>query len=144
MDSSKSFSRLLGYWCIAVGIFALIGSLYTWGEGILFSISSPHIPVMVTDLLLVTPTALILGIAILTRKSWAKQLAQFYAGMIIYSSVIVYSTVLLIGPPYDIILLVIPIFGIIQAFLLVIWSLNTKLSLGLEMSKSRKTDSHLT
>ena len=143
MESSKSFSRILGYWCIGTGIFALIGSLYTWGEGILFTIASPHIPVMVTDLILMVPFSFILGIAILNMKNWAKQLSLFYAGMTIYSSFLVYSTLFVIGPPYDTILMLIPIFGILQSLVLIYWSLSTKLNLGFEVSKSRLPDSYI-
>ena len=99
MKTNNSFSKILGIWCIMTGVFALIGSLYTWGAGVIFTVDDPNLSLMTTDLLLTAPLAIYLGYSILKGKNWAKQLSLIVAGILSYGSVAVYSSEIILGAP---------------------------------------------
>lgn len=136
MEQVNTFSKFLGMWCIMTGVFALIGSLYTWGAGVIFTVADPNLSLMTTDLVLTAPLSLFLGYSILKRKSWAKQLSLMVAGILIYGSIAVYSSELIQGGPYNALLLIPPFFGLIQSIFLIYWSQNTSHDLELCICKT--------
>ncbi|MHA2104540.1 MAG: hypothetical protein ACW981_14020 [Candidatus Hodarchaeales archaeon] len=105
------------------GIFALVGSLYTWGDGFLFSaLPGTDLSLFVADLIITTPFSFISAYGFWNLRRWGLYLGWFTAGVYIYGSAIVYIMVLQQGPPYPMDLVIPPVFGIIISGGLMIWS----------------------
>jgi hypothetical protein len=103
------------------GIFAIVGALYTWGDGIIFTVESDFLPIIVLDLFLIGPMCLMLSLAIFTQNHQMRTLKLIVVGMLITSSLMVYITEFLDGSPFDIIIILLPIMGLLLSLGLIIW-----------------------
>lgn len=109
LNPSRVFAAC--FW--STGVFALVGALYTWGEGWLFA-QQDLLLVMLpwADLLLTAPCSILAGYGIWKRKRWSLPLGTMTCGMYLLGSALVYIAVLWQGPPYPPRLLLPPVFGI--------------------------------
>jgi hypothetical protein len=121
---ANRFRSLLGYLTLSTGIFALISSLYSWGEGLIFTVETPMILIIAADLFITVPASLILSYGIFDRKPWVSGFRWFPIGMYLWGSAMVYIIELSGGAPYNIIFLLIPLSGISLAIFLILWKNN--------------------
>ena len=87
---SNSFVKFktLGVVYALFGVFALLGSVFLWGEG--FILSPPKgldLAFPVADTLINAPASLLTGIGLWRMRKWAYPLAWFTAGFYLYASV---------------------------------------------------------
>ncbi len=95
------------------GVFALMGALYAWGKGLIFTMKpGMESPILWGDLLVAAPLSLIAGVGLRRGKRWGMFLALAAAGVYIYGSVQVYVMILLQGAPYPLSLVIPPLFGL--------------------------------
>lgn len=115
--------QLLAYFLYSTGVFAIVGALYTWGDGSIF-LAPPDmdLSLFIADLALAGPASFIAGYGIWTRKSWAPNVSWFVSGIYLYGSVAVYAKVFTAGSPYPLDLVIPPIFGIILSITLIVWT----------------------
>jgi hypothetical protein len=84
-------NRLFGILFILTGIFAIVGGLYTWGDGILFEQSEfTNVLIPWADILLTCPLSLLCGTGILRKKYWGQVLGLCTSGVYIFGSVLVF------------------------------------------------------
>ena len=121
--SLTNFEKILSFSLYATGIFALLGALYTWGDGFLFSASpETDISIFLADLLITAPISFVAGYGIGNQKKWGILAGWMIAGIYIYGSMLVYISVLQQNPPYPVDLIIPPIFGMVLSLGILIWS----------------------
>ncbi|MDX1314329.1 MAG: hypothetical protein R3356_02405 [Eudoraea sp.] len=84
-------NRLFGILFILTGFFAIIGGLYTWGEGSIFKqeeLSKVLIPW--ADVIFTGPLSLLCGYGILKSRFWGELIALATAGIYVFGSVLVW------------------------------------------------------
>ncbi|MCY3412669.1 MAG: hypothetical protein INQ03_13610 [Candidatus Heimdallarchaeota archaeon] len=121
MANLISSSKFMGIWSLMTGIFATISSLYTWGEGLIFTVNHEHLAIIITDLLVTAPLAYITAYGILKQSTWVKKSVLLFSGILIYGSIAVYSTEFILGAPYTWYYFLPPVFGMLQAVMLIRW-----------------------
>lgn len=79
---------------ILTGFFAIIGGLYTWGDGSIFQ-QTELLKVLIpwADILLTGPLSLISGYGILKRKPWGHFLGLFISGIYVFGSLLVFISI---------------------------------------------------
>jgi uncharacterized membrane protein (DUF2068 family) len=80
--------KILGVIYALFGVFALIGSVFLWGEG--FLLNPPEgvdLAFPVADTLINAPASLLTGIGLWRMRKWAYPMAWFTAGFYLYASV---------------------------------------------------------
>jgi hypothetical protein len=132
--NAQSKSRPTGVSVLAIilflfGLFALVGSLFMWGEGFLLSFppgADYRFPV--TDILVNAPASLIAAIGLWKMKQWGYVAAQFVAGFYIYGSVEIFVMVIQQGPPYPIEIVIPQAAAVVVAAFLVfyLWPLRAR------------------
>lgn len=99
---------------LLTGIFAIVGSLFTWGDGWLFSQSDllkSLIPL--ADLIVTGPISIISAFGIWNQKRWGIYLAMMCSGIYIFGSALVYIMLVWKGSPYPPELFIPPLFGMV-------------------------------
>ena len=105
-----------------VGVFALVGGLYSWGEGPIWAqADGPARWLQVTDLAVTTPLCWLAGWAIWRRKAWTGLVVAMASGVLLYGSVAVFVQLVVAGPPYPMAWILPPIGGLALAAALVRW-----------------------
>jgi hypothetical protein len=85
----------------ATGIFAILGALYTWGEGpILEQTSLLCILLPWGDLLITGPFSLLTAIGLFKHTKWAPVLGLMTSGIYVFGSTLVNVCLVWNGPPY--------------------------------------------
>lgn len=84
-------SRLFGTLFILTGIFAILGGLYTWGDGNIFD-QNELVKVLIpwADILFTGPISLICGYGILKQKRWGYLLGLVASGIYVFGSLLVF------------------------------------------------------
>ena len=87
-------SKVFGILFILTGIFALVGGIYTWGDGSLLN-QTELIKLLIpwADIILTGPLSLVAGIGILKRKYWGPILGLAASGIYIFGSILVFITI---------------------------------------------------
>ena len=119
---NKITFRVYAWLFISTGIFALIGSLYTWGEGFLFAqddVTKSLIPL--ADLIVSAPFSLIAGVGLWRKKTWGIIFGLLTSGVYFFGSVQVYIMIFSKGYPYPMQMFIPPIFGLGIASGFLIW-----------------------
>lgn len=81
----------MGMLFMATGFFAMLGSIYSWGDGLLFRIQAGvNFNILVTDLVLAGPFSLVVGVALFNMHQRALVLGILACGMYLYGSVLIY------------------------------------------------------
>lgn len=112
----------LAVWLVLLGVFATISSLYLWGEGFLWTFPADADYIFPVSDLLVTVPAVFLAAAGLWRMTWwGYAVANFVAGILVYSSVGVFVMLFQQGPPYPFQFVLPPISGLLIVVILVIY-----------------------
>jgi hypothetical protein len=111
--------------------FAFFGSLFTWGEGFLFSFppgADYRFPV--TDILVNAPASFIAALGLWKMRQWGYAAAQFVAGFYVYASVEIFVMVIQQGPPFPIEIVIPQIAAVIVAAFLVFYLWRIRLRFG--------------
>jgi len=117
--------RLLGILFILTGLFAILGGLYTWGDGSIFE-QTELMKVLIpwADIILTGPLSLFCGIGIINKKSWADTLGLVTSGIYIFGSLLVFISIFW-NEDYSIYLIVPAISGFIIGFCFIILRLSS-------------------
>ncbi len=121
IKSQRTFS-VFAWLFFTTGVFAIIGSLFSWGEGWLFSnfnISNGLIPL--ADLILSGPISMIAAYGLWVKRAWGIYLGLFTSGIYGFGSVLVFISVIWNGSPYPIQLVVPPLAGLSIAISFFCW-----------------------
>ena len=102
--------KIFGILFILTGIFAILGGLYTWGQGNIFQ-QNELLVVLIpwADIILTSPLSLVCGYGILKNKRWGTILGIVTSGVYIFGSFLVFITMLW-NQSYSL-LLIIPAFS---------------------------------
>lgn len=92
--------------CLAVvlaffGIFALLGSLFLWGSGFIFT-APPGVEIAfpVTDILINAPASMITAAGLWRLRKYGYLGSYFVSGFYIYASIYIFVEVIQAGSPY--------------------------------------------
>lgn len=120
-------NRLFGILFILTGFFALIGGLYTWGDGSIF-IQSQLVNILIpwADIILTTPLSIICGYGILKNKYWGKILALNASGIYVFGSVLVFIS-LFWNKDYSILLIIPALSGLLIGLSYTVFVLKQKM-----------------
>jgi hypothetical protein len=113
---------LFAWLFLSTGIFALVGGLFTWGKGWLFSqtdLSDVLLPI--ADMVLTSPLSLVAAYGLWRNRVWGIYLGLVTAGIYLYGSVLVFILLIWFGKPYPMQLVVPPVFGLGIAVSYIIW-----------------------
>lgn len=113
------------------GIFAVAGSLVSWGEGWLFSqsrLSTVLLPL--GDLILTGPLSLVSAYALWSKRGWGIYTGLLTSGIYLFGSVLVFISLIWTGKPYPLRLIIPPIFGVSIAVSFVIWVMRGRRGIG--------------
>lgn len=127
--SLNSQIKIFSFLFISTGIFAIIGALYTWGEGILFEqtdLATVLIPY--GDLIIAGPLSLLAGFALWRKNRWGVPLGTMCCGIYIFGGVLVYILLLWSGPPFPAELVIPPIFGYAISVWFVVWIIKNRIN----------------
>jgi hypothetical protein len=93
--SNSGIDSVLAVLIFLTGVFAVIGGLYTWGDGLIF-LQNELLKVLIpwADILLTGPLSIIGGIGLYNRKNWAFPLCLFVSGIYVFGSVLVFISML--------------------------------------------------
>ncbi len=107
---------------LSTGVFAIVGALFTWGEGWLFAQKygcARLIPM--ADLMVAGPISLAAAFGIFLKKHWGIAFGLMASGIYIFGSALVYIQIIEQGQPYPLRLVVPPIFGMGIAVGFLVW-----------------------
>ena len=87
----KLFANLF----LLTGFFAIIGGLYTWGEGSIFK-QNELIKVLIpwADIILTGPLSVLAGYGLLKHKIWAKIFSLNLSGIYVFGSILVFTSII--------------------------------------------------
>ena len=89
----KSFVefKILGILLIVFGIFAIIGSVFLWGEGLYFNFPEDiDLALPSADIFINGPASILAGLGLWKNRKWGFAMAWFTAGIYLYASVEVF------------------------------------------------------
>lgn len=109
------------------GFFALLGGLYTWGSGWIFSqVDTKSVLVPLADVLLAGPLSLIASWGIYKSQNWGDVLGLLTSGMFLFGSVQVYILIAYTDSPILLQLCIPPLGGICLSVAFATWFLQQK------------------
>jgi len=109
---SRIANSLFAWLFFTTGVFSIVGSLFSWGEGWLFdqfNLSSGLIPL--GDLILTAPLSLIAAYGLWCKKVWGIYTGLLTSGIYSFGSVLVFISVIWKGSPYPVQLIIPPVVG---------------------------------
>ncbi len=127
MATAKNSSIVFGFLFLVTGIFCIVGSLFAWGKGWLFSIHQLDAFLLpMADLLVTAPLSLITSYGLLRKKSWGIKIGLVTAGIYFFGSVLVFIIILWNKQPYPLELIIPSVSGCFIA----LWFLSIHLFKG--------------
>jgi hypothetical protein len=125
MDQIMKTSRFFSWLFLSTGIFAIVGALYTWGDGPIY-LQDDLVAVLVpwADLLVTGPLSILAAYGVWKRTSWGLILGLFVCGIFFFGSALVYISLIWNGPPYPLELALPPVVGIGFSIVFPIWTLK--------------------
>lgn len=111
------------YWLFtATGVFAILGALYTWGEGLILDQTSLlRILLPWGDLLITGPISLLTAIGLFKHTKWGPVLGLMTCGIYVFGSTLVYIGLVWNGPPYALQLALPALAGLLIGICYPIW-----------------------
>jgi len=88
-------NKLFGTLFILTGFFAIVGGLYTWGDGSIYR-QNELVKILIpwADIILTGPLSLICGYGVIKNKNWGHILGLSTSGIYIFGSLIVFISML--------------------------------------------------
>ncbi len=118
---------IFAWFFLLTGIFAIVGSLSSWGTGWLFSQNSLNKILLPTaDLIITGPISIISAFGLWKKRNWSIPLALVTIGIYTFGSVLVFISLIWNGYPYPIQLIIPPIFGTVFSAIFYVKAVNTK------------------
>ncbi|MFN4084194.1 MAG: hypothetical protein ACK4K9_11235 [Bacteroidia bacterium] len=113
--------KLFGWLFLLTGVFAILGGLYTWGDGSIF-LQNELIMVLIpwADIILTGPVSVITGYALLKHINWANKAGLFTSGIYLFGSVQVFITMIW-NYHFSIILFIPALSGLLIALMFLRW-----------------------
>jgi cytochrome c oxidase subunit IV len=122
MNTNHKLSLFYSIIFFATGIFAILGSLYTWGDGpILEQTNLLNVLIPWGDLLITGPLSLVTALGLLKQKRWGFILATMTCGIYIFGSTLVFICLVWNKAPYPIQLVLPPLAGILIGLSYPVW-----------------------
>ncbi len=86
-------NKAFGILFILIGIFAIVGGLYTWGDGSIFS-QTELLNVLIpwADITLTGPISIVSGYGIVKKLNWGSVFGLVTSGIYLFGSVLVFIT----------------------------------------------------
>ena len=107
----KLKEKIFGILFLLTGIFALLGGLYTWGDGNVFDQNElAKILIPLADIIVTTPISIAAGYGLIKNRRWGGKLALMASGIYIFGSVMVFISIIW-NSNYDLLLIVPAISG---------------------------------
>jgi uncharacterized membrane protein (DUF2068 family) len=118
--------KTFGILFILTGVFAIVGGLYTWGDGSIFS-QTELLTVLIpwADIILTGPISLVSGYGILKNLNWGRILGLLTSGIYIIGSVLVFITIIW-NNDFSVFLLVPSISGLLIGAGFVVFTIREK------------------
>lgn len=90
----KTMKKIFGILFLLTGIFAILGGLYTWGDGSIF-LQTELLTVLIpwADVIFTGPISLISSYGILKNKRWGNVCGLLTSGTYIFGSILVFITI---------------------------------------------------
>ena len=113
MEQTGKTIKNIAWIFFSTGIFAIVGALYTWGEGPLYyqdDLLTALVPW--ADLVITGPISILAAYGINTKKHWGMIAGLLACGIYLFGSVLVYITLIWEGAPYPLQLALPPLAGI--------------------------------
>ncbi len=113
--------QILSVILLLFGLFAFMGSLFTWGQGFIFNF--PHgvdLAFPITDLIVNAPASIVAAIGLWKLKRVGFVSGYFVSGFYIYASVEIFVRVFQAGAPYKVEILVPQIMAVMVAVALLV------------------------
>lgn len=87
-------NKAFGILFILTGIFAIVGGLYTWGDGSIFA-QNEFVKVLIpwADIILTGPLSIVCGYGILKKQNWGQILGLCTSGIYVFGSTLVFITI---------------------------------------------------
>jgi len=97
----------------STGVFAVVGAIYTWGEGPLY-LQDDLLTALVpwADLVLTGPLSILAAYGLAARKNWGVITGLLVCGIYLLGSTLIYITLIWEGLPYPLQLAIPPLAGI--------------------------------
>lgn len=107
----NSIDRLFSWLFLLTGIFAILGGLYTWGEGVIFN-QNELVQVLIpwADIVLTGPVSIISAYGLSKGRNWGGKLGLTTSGIYVFGSLLVFISMIWNGN-YSILLLIPAISG---------------------------------
>lgn len=125
MNQTAKTSKLFSWLFLSTGIFAIVGALYTWGDGPLYDqkdLLAALIPW--ADLVITGPLSLLAAFGVWKTRSWGYILGLMVCGIYFFGSALVYIGLIWDGAPYPLKLALPPVIGIGFSIFYPIWLLK--------------------
>ena len=92
-ETDNKFTVMAGVLFILTGIFAILGGLYTWGQGSIFN-QNELLTVLIpwADIIITAPISLLSGYGVLKNRIWGTTLGLVTSGIYIFGSTLVFIT----------------------------------------------------
>jgi hypothetical protein len=125
MNQTVKISEFFSWLFLSTGIFAIVGALYTWGDGPIYH-QKDLLAVLIpwADLLITGPLSLLAAFGVWKMRSWGYLLGLMVCGIYLFGSALVYISLIWNGAPYPPELAYPPILGIGFGITYPIWALN--------------------
>lgn len=118
--------KVFGILFILTGIFAIVGGLYTWGNGSIFS-QTELLTVLIpwADIILTGPISLVSGYGVIKNLFWGSVFGLVTSGIYILGSVLVFIAIVW-NNDYSVFLIVPSVSGFLIGWGFVVFSLKEK------------------
>ena len=122
MNTAPRYSKLFSWLFLSTGDFAILGALYSWGEGPLLAQQELNLVLIPwADLLVTGPLSLLAALGLLRRRPWGTVLSLLSCGIYLFGSALVYISLAWQGPPYPLHLAFPPLLGIALGICFPLW-----------------------
>ncbi|MCJ7733560.1 MAG: hypothetical protein MUP11_03335 [Anaerolineales bacterium] len=127
MNQTDKICKFFSWLFLSTGIFAIVGAIYTWGEGPIFD-QNNLLAVLVPwgDLLITGPLSLLAAFGVARRKPWGFVAGLMVCGIYLFGSALVYISLIWEGAPYPFKLAFPPIIGVGFGISYPIWLLRNQ------------------
>lgn len=141
MRNNHRLSLFYSILFLATGIFAILGSLYTWGAGpIQEQTDLLNVLIPWGDLLVTGPLSLMAACGLVKQKSWGFILGTMTSGIYIFGSALVFICLAWNKAPYPIQLVLPPLSGILIGVSYPVWFMRRVVTFP-QVSDRQPTDS---
>ncbi len=139
MNQNDKAIKFITWIFLSTGVFAIVGAVYTWGDGPLYQ-QDDLLTALVpwADLVITGPLSILAAYGIINRKNWGFITGLLVCGIYLFGSVLVYITLVWQGAPYPLHLALPPLAGIGIGIGFPIW-INQRWSFTLTAVKAKHT-----